>query len=59
MRKEVQSLPCEEKTITKECNVVAKFQAPQEEKINEKYNGHGFRKNVIWAVVTNIHVSVT
>lgn len=27
--------------------------------INEKYNGHGFRKKMNWAVETNIHISVT
>lgn len=38
MRNEVQSLPREKKTITKEFNVVAKFQAPQEEKFKVKSN---------------------
>lgn len=28
-------------------------------RINEKYNGHSFRKKMIWAVETDIHVSVT
>lgn len=36
--KEVQNLSCGEETITKECNVVANSQAPQEEKFKEKAN---------------------